>query len=674
MLQLSNRQRAALDAVCETIVPSVSRSDDPHAYWSRSPRDLDTAQRIIEVVGQLSDRDRKEMEQVLSVLASPLLGLTWWGPLKGIHRLRPDQREAVLQKWSKHPIADLRKGFNSLKKLVGLFYFGDRYQAGPNPNWQSLGYAALPIRSDKPYPDLKTESVPSSGVLETDVVIVGSGAGGGVAAAVLAAAGQKVIVVEKGPYRRHREFNQGEVEMINELYEAKGLLTSVDGGVTVLAGSCLGGGTTVNWAGAFRTPEYVLQEWAKEHGNLHFTDPSYQEGFDFIEKRNAVTTDLLRHNPQNEALFEGAQQLDYQAKLIPRNMKAAPGVDAERFWRDQGFSPLGDANGSKQGSVETFLQDAVAQGAQIMVDTEVQQVLVENGEAIGVLAEQRKQQFRIKAKKVIVAAGAIHSPALLRRSGLQHREIGRNLYLHPTVAVSARYDRAVESWHGPMMSAVCDQFTRLDGNWGFKLETPPVHPGLMAAALSWESGEAFKEEMLEVARTGTFIVLTRDRDGGEIKVNKKGEAQLHYQLSEYDKQHLIRGMQEACRIHRAAGAQRISILHNQALHFSDMDNEQAFEAFLAQIPQRPWTLNRYGLFSAHQMGTCRMGASSERHPIAPNGETREVKNLYVADASAFPSASGANPMLSIQALAYHVARGICRELGRKILPSADKVN
>ncbi|MEO1410332.1 MAG: GMC family oxidoreductase N-terminal domain-containing protein [Bacteroidota bacterium] len=673
MLKLSPRQRAALEAVCQTIVPPLQRPDDPDAYWARSPRDLGTADRIIEVVGQLSDRDRKEMEQVLAVLASPLVGLTWWGPLKGIQNLRPEQRQTLLQKWSRHPIADLRKGFNALKKLVGLYYYGDHLPTGPNPNWKRLSYTPLSPSDTSVYPDLEITDPTRRKEWTADVVIVGSGAGGGVAAAVLAAAGQRVIIVEKGVYRRHREYNQREMEMINTLYEGKGLLTSVDGGVTVLAGNCLGGGTTVNWAGAFRTPDYVLREWAEEHGNPHFLHPDYQEGFDFVERRNAVTTELLRHNPQNAALYEGAERLGYRVKDIPRNMKARPGLDPEQFWRDQGFSPLGDANGSKQGSVETFLRDALAQGAQIMTETEVEKVWIENGVATGILARHGNHQLRIRAKRVVVAAGSIHSPALLRRSGLQHREIGRNLYLHPTVAVAAHYDHPVEAWYGPMMSAVCDEFTRLDGNWGCKLETPPVHPGLMAAATSWESGEAYKEEMLRVAQMGTFIVLTRDKHGGEIRLDKKGEAQIHYRLSDYDRQHLIRGMQEACRIHRAAGAQRIGILHNQPLYFSGGTDED-FERFVAQIPRLPWTLNHYGLFSAHQMGTCRMGGSDRDHPLRPNGETREVPKLYVADASAFPSASGANPMLSIQALAYHVARGIVRELGVKILPSADKVS
>ncbi len=311
------------------------------------------------------------------------------------------------------------------------------------------------------------------------------------------------------------------------------------------------------------------------------------------------------------------------------------------------------------------MQDAVQAGAKVLVDTEVHHVNIQSGEARGVEAITKDEKgqaiaISIRAKRVVVAAGAIHTPAVLLRSGLRHREIGRNLYLHPTTSVAGRYSQKIESWYGPMMSTVCDEFVRLDGNHGFKLETPPAHPGLMATALTWESGEQYKKEMEDINRVASFIILTRDKIGGQVKLDRQKKAAVHYQLSDYDRRHLLRGIEEAARIHVAAGAERVSVLHNEALHFDPKLGQLA--DFLQASKKLRWTLNRYFLASAHQMGTCRMGGSSERHPLKPNGETREVRNLYVADTSAFPSASGANPMLSAQALAYYIAQQIKNEI------------
>lgn len=661
MLKLSDKEWKGLRAMCDAVIPAIEKADDPDGYWARKASDMKIAERIVELVSQLSVGEQEKFKKLCRTLSTPLLGLTWLGALKSADRLSLEQRTRLLQRWSKSPLADLRNGFNSLKKLTGFFFYAGLLDGQRNPNWSAINYPGplkSPPTSDEAFQPLR---VPASTQLACDVVIVGSGAGGSVVAAQLAEAGQKVIIVEKGCYLNRKQMTQHEEEMLGQLYDSQAALNAVDGNITVLAGSCLGGGTTINWAGAFRTPDFVLEEWAKEHGNPHFLDPEYQKCFEFIEQRNHIDRQLLRHNPQNQALADGAEALGYLTKIIPRNSRRPEGLDEEFSWKAEGFSPHGDSYGIKQDGLKTFLSDAVQAGAEILVDTEVRRIDIRDGQARGVSAVTKDElgrpvEVKIRANRVVVAAGAIHTPALLLRSGLQHPEIGRNLYLHPTTAVSGLYPHPVESWYGPMMSAVCDEFIQLDGNHGFKIETPPAHPGLMATAMSWESGEQYKREMLDISRVASFIVLTRDKIGGQVRLDKKQQAEIRYRVSDYDRKHMLRGIGEAVRIHAAAGAERVSILHNGALHFDP--KQQQLSDFLPQIDKLSWTLNRYFLASAHQMGTCRMGASAERHPLQPDGQLREVRHLYVADTSAFPSASGANPMLSAQALAYYIAQQI----------------
>ena len=114
---------------------------------------------------------------------------------------------------------------------------------------------------------------------------------------------------------------------------------------------------------------------------------------------------------------------------------------------------------------------------------------------------------------------------------------------------------------------------------------------------------------------------------------QKGSLKPKYRISKYDRVHLLRGIQEAVRIHIAAGAEKVSVLHNSnpVLEVGKGDTEK----FIDSIPKLNWADNRYFLASAHQMGTCRMGGSAKRHPVRPDGEMREVRSLYVADASVF---------------------------------------
>jgi choline dehydrogenase-like flavoprotein len=246
----------------------------------------------------------------------------------------------------------------------------------------------------------------------------------------------------------------------------------------------------------------------------------------------------------------------------------------------------------------------------------------------------------------------------LIRSGLQHPHIGRHLNLHPTVSVAARYNDVMNPWWGNMMSALSNQVAQVDGLYGAKLETPPVHTGLMGMALPWISGRQHKEAVLQAKHFGAFIVLTRDRDGGRVTVDKRGNPVLDYTISNYDLNHLLKGIEAASQLHVAAGAEELYFPHNSFKTFKSSRGEAALKAMMAEMPHWGWKANQFPLFTAHQMASCRMGGNRATHPVSPSGETYEVKNLYVADASAFPECSGANPMLSTQTLAYYVAQAI----------------
>lgn len=669
-MNLTGKQFQALEAVCDALVPAITHTPDADGYWRRTASDVRLAQRMVEALAFVSPDEQQEFRQLLDLLASPMLGLTWFGTLRPAQALSVAERERLLQAWAQSRLGVLRKGFSALKKLTLFLYYGYSDADNPNPTWRSIGYPG-PLSEPPAEPvggaaSLATLRARDGETLTCDVVVIGSGAGGGVVAGELAEACKHVIIIEKGSYVAENAFTQRETEMMARLYEAGGTLTTRDGAVNVLAGSCLGGGTTVNWSAALRTPEYVLEAWATKHNNPDFLSAAYRQSFDAVERATDVDTDESQHNTQNQALHNGATALGYDIGVIPRNAKGCTIDECKTC----GYCCFGCQRGSKQSTLKTYVQRAFERGTSIYANAEAERIVIERGAATGVQVRQRivnpddstnppsEVTFRVKAQAVVVAAGSLHTPALLMRSGVQHPHLGRHLNLHPTVAVAARYAEPVHPWWGNMMTALSNEVANVHDGYGAKIETPPIHSGLLAMALPWISGKQHKETMLHAPHIGGFIVLTRDRDGGRVTTDKRGKPVLHYALSDYDRNHLLQGIATAARIHQAAGALEVYFPHNSFPTFSTTRGAAALETMLAGMKTWGWGANRFPLFSAHQMATCRMGGNKATHPLAPNGELHTVRNLFVTDASAFPECSGANPMLSVQALAHFIAQGI----------------
>ncbi|MGI4833454.1 MAG: FAD-dependent oxidoreductase [Janthinobacterium lividum] len=660
MFALTPARLAVLHAVADTLLPP-----GPHHLPPGSAL-IDFAKLAATIQAQPLGA-QAEFARLLDLLGRPLAGLTWLGPLRPFPELAPAQRERLLQSWATSRLAPLRKGFHALRQLCLFLYYGDSPAAGgPNPAWASLGYPG-PNPADDQAPVAAPQRLhllaPTADVTYTcDVLVIGSGAGGGVVAGELAAAGHDVLVLEKGPYRHGTDFTGREADMLGQLYEARASLLTEDGSVGLLAGSCLGGGTTVNWAGAFRTPDYILDEWAREHDAPFFTGPDFARSLDAVAAALSVNTDYAQHNGQNQALRDGSARLGQATRLIPRNERGL-GAGLGHF-RGLGFSSLGDAHGIKQGTLNTYLPLASAHGARLLPGTRAERVTVVAGRATGAVATHttaggRAVQVQVRARRVVVAGGAVHTPALLLRSGLRHPHLGLHLHLHPTVIVAGRYPRPLHAWHGPSMSIVNDHFARLGGsNYGVKLETPPTHPGLLSIVLPWLGGQQHRALMHQASHLGSFIVLTRDRDGGRVRVDKQGAARIDYHLSAYDRAHLLAGVRGAAEIHAAAGAHTVYLPHGTLPTLGAENGRLCRPELLAQLPRLSWQPGRFGLFSAHQMSTCRLGGRAATHPLRPSGETVEVQGLYVADGAAFPACSGVNPMLTIMALAHYLAQGL----------------
>lgn len=655
---LSAAERETLAALCDTLIPALEASpDEDPRLMGLSASHLNLAA-IVEqaLAGTLDEDGRTEVLWFLRMLEQPAfngVAAGVWGMFSG---LTLEGRTRLLYAFSTHRLPQVRRAFAGLSRLsLSLFYSLDLPEAPPNPTHAVLGYqrSPRPVRHEE-HP-IELSSVDDRPIT-CDVLVVGSGAGGGVAAAELARAGYDVLVVEKGDRFTAHDLDGRELMAQQRLYERQGALTSADGSILLLAGSTLGGGTAVSWAGGLRTPAEVLEEWQQSHGFDGVCGPEYQRSLDVVSARLGL--DPEREDPPsvNTQVFEaGLRTLQYGVTRIPRMASDCAG--------DCGSCHFGCPTGAKRTSPRTFLKDAQDRGARVLVRAHVERINQRHGAASGALirvdrGDGRHRDVDVNCKAVVVAAGAINTPALLLRSGLKNPHVGRNLHLHPTVATAGVFSQPIRAWQGAPMTRLCAKFADLDGRgYGVRLMNAPAHLGMLAFATPWQSGRAHKRRMRVSENTANIIGITRDRDGGRVTLDRSGGARVEYTLSSHDAKHVMVGMQEAMRIHLAAGAEEVRAPLANAPTFRP-EQGGSFNEFLRGVEQTGLSRAGFPLFSAHQMSSARIAGSPRQGAVNPHGETWELKRLFVVDGSALPTSSGVNPMLTILAVSHFLSQRI----------------
>jgi choline dehydrogenase-like flavoprotein len=651
---ISPAQRTVLWSVVDSFVPPDADAAATRAF-------------VTAAIERLPAHRRDKLALVLNLLGNPVVGFVLAGRLRGFVQLDQTDRERALLRLAALP--PLRPAFDALARLSLFAAYAVADDRGQSAVWDRIGYPG-------PRHDLTAQPGPAGAIgndepagarTAADAVVVGSGAGGGVAAALLAQAGLRVVVIEAGPAYGAVAARQREAEAFAELYLESGLAATDDLAVSILAGACVGGGTTVNWSTSLRLPPPVAASWGASLGRPGFA-AELAGAYDAVESRLGVTV-ATSHNRNNGVIVDGCAALGWTARPIPRN--------ADCSGNRCGYCAFGCAYDNKRSTPLTYLRDALDAGAVVYANTRAVRVRTTrdaHGRTVAtgvdaVTADGRAVAF--DASLVVVAAGALRTPGLLVRSGVTSRHLGQHLHLHPTSAISAQFDEPIEAWHGVMQSALCDRFIDTEEGFGATIEVAPAHPGLMALGLPWTGRDAHAETMRSARYRASLIALTRDRGEGSVGLDER--ADVRYRITKDDARHLADGLSGAAQIAFAAGARSVSTLHADTLTLNAEDaTEAGLDAFAATLLQRARTGAPIQLFSAHQMGTARMGATVGDGIIDPDGCVYGVDGLLVTDASAFPTASGVNPMLTIMALAHRATSGvIARRAGSSSsLPSA----
>jgi choline dehydrogenase-like flavoprotein len=605
---------------------------------------LPAAEREVDVSGPVARFLRSASPRVLTRLKLGLRAFEWLPFPWRFSRLDQAAREDFL-----HRLEGSRFALHHELLLMAKLLSTLGYAVTPQVQ-ERIGFRIGCALADGSLPDPAGslgETEPSGEGEECDVVVVGSGAGGAVAAATLAEAGLDVIVLEAGERYDRTDYPSDHLEAVARLYRDAGL-TIAEGRppIPVPVGRAVGGTTVINSGTCFRAPDAVLADWRERHGVAWATelDADYAEAEDFLR---VTQLDPERMGRNGQLAMEGAAALGASGAPIHRNAGSCVQCSS---------CPFGCEIDAKRGMHVSYLPRAVAAGARIRAGVMVDRVLVEDGRASGVAATvaaapgRRRRPFTVRARQaVVLAGGALGTPELLQRSGLGGRQVGRNFHIHPACWVGARYEEEVRGWDGVMQSYYVDEWESekvlLEATF-----TPLAFGGAWLAG----SGRRHQEAMLDVGHVGSIGVHLNDDSSGRVGLGADGSLRASYRLSAADAARLTNGIARAAEIHFAAGASEVypNIARIGVLRPGEL---AAFEA----TAFKPAELR---LEAFHPMGTARIAADPGQGVCAADGSVNGSADLYVADASLFPTSVGVNPMMTVIAFAKQVSRQLAERV------------
>lgn len=494
-----------------------------------------------------------------------------------------------------------------------------------------------------------------------DACVIGSGPGGAVAAATLAQAGLKVLLVEKGPLVPQEEINFRVLDMSNRF----GQVETTSGYRTVLyQGSALGGSSMIFGAVAMKPKQFVFDEWREKSGvteiNAETLAPHYQHVADTMSVTRQTTNLENRPNAIVRQMAHALGKPD-DLVLVSRYTRGCAGVGLCNF--GCGVDLKGNMNNS-------FLPLALATGnLTVLTDCEAKSVVGDetnggwtaSGIAVSPSDSNNRPPRLIKARRIIVAAGAYFSSAVLLRSpGFPNRQsIGQKVYLQPHAQVFALFDEAMTR-RGPITDGQYVPFNGVPAIYNFLGYLKEHHfwwlasilyPAGLASFVSHLPPEEHFEIMQQFHRTMSLTVTVKDDPAKSRIVLKDGRAQLNFEESRHDIESFRRCFVSAAKGLLAVGARRV---------FLPLLRPPVIEkpADLAKIEKLKFTYNDLILYSDHTSGGNQFAADAGRGVTDSSGRVFGTANVYVADSSLFPTAPGVNPSWTIMALARHVASGI----------------
>jgi len=488
---------------------------------------------------------------------------------------------------------------------------------------------------------------------EADFVIVGTGAGGATAARVLAEAGHGVVMLEEGPNLRAADRPTGLLESMAQGFRDFG--TQATSGTTpmpLLQGRLVGGSTAINSAIIWRMPEDVRLDWIARFG---LGDLVAAEGLDRVFAQIERELDIA----ETAADLFGGNSLKMEEAARALGLPGKPIVRNARHCRGRGRCMQGCPTEARLSMDVSYVPQAISDGARLHDWCRVEWVTVEGGRATGVVGHlldpetsRPRERFAVRARRgVIVAAGALHTPVILRRSGLRGL-VGDRFQAHPGCAVVGRFPDPITMSYGATQGYEIPMRAE-----GFKIESLSLPPEMLATRVPG-AGAEWQQRIVELDHYAQWVAPIRMKAHGRVRVGLTGRPVVRFEPTDADVATAKRAVALICRMMFAAGATEVypGLGHAAEILKSPREVEELERASLVRAD--------FHFVASHLFGTACAGASARHSVVGPDLQSHDVRRLYVMDASVFPTNMGVNPQHSIMAVVWRGAERLAEEASR----------
>jgi len=491
--------------------------------------------------------------------------------------------------------------------------------------------------------------------MDADVVIVGTGAGGAPLGAILAEAGLDVLYVEEGGYHPTTSFNPYATQSIGRLMRDGGT-TMIQGRplIPYIEGRCVGGSTVINGGMSWRTPERILREWQQLTGAAALGPEGLEPYFARVEHDTAMAPQLdVSIGDDNRIMEAGARRLGWRHEKNTRGQYLCVGCNN---------CVTGCPTGAKSSTLVSYIPRALAAGARCATELRAERLLFDGGRCVGIQARainprtrKRDKRVSVRARATVISCGAVQTPHLLLRHGLGRPsgQLGRNFLCHPNAKVLALYPRDIKGWQGVSQWGQVRAFR----DEGVLFAENMISPASLAA-LQPVHAQPLWEVMKRYNQMVLGGVLVEDSTTGRVTRGPLDMAMPRYQVTPYDIQRFISGVERMARMHFEMGADRVLLPFAKRHFATSMDDIRDLESLV----DKPGDID---LFTVHLMGTARMGTKPRDSVVDVDGQLWDAPGCYVSDASLFPTAIGVNPQVTIMALSLRIGEQLIDTLATR---------
>ena len=439
--------------------------------------------------------------------------------------------------------------------------------------------------------------------MKSQVAVIGSGPGGAIAAFYLAQAGLDVALIEEGGEEVTPAFSLKE---LRSKYRGKGQTVAFGSPpIQYVEGCTVGGGSEINSGLYHRLPDSIRKEWEKRLQIDSFSSSHLEPHYRECERILSVQTSPSSVGLASLKMVEGSARLNWKVVEVPR-------------WYSQ--------EGIRHSMSHTFISEFIRCSGRLFSHTKVARLI------------RAKEGWKIKtskgdftAKTVFLSAGTIQTPWLLKRSGIQ-KNIGKELALHPTVKLTARFPEEINGENGGVPVHQVKEFSPSISLGGSISRLPHL---MAAHAHLPEFPEWFLKHWKHLF---TYYAMISSSTRGKVHSIPGCSAPfVTYQMSEEDKILLGEGQKKLAALLFAAGAEEV--ISPSGGRFTDPSR-------LPGIDKKT-----KGVMTIHLVGSCPMGENRLLSACDSFGKVHEVENLYISDGSLLGGSPSVNPQGIIMALA-----------------------